>query len=153
MSRPHWISTFCRVFCGIVFVVHGTPKIMNLAATTEMFAGMGFPGWMAIPIALLEFFGGLVLIVGFLTRLMASVFIVEMVVAGIKVHLPHGFDVYHFGEPMARGYEYVLALILLLLVVIVLGAGPISIDGAIARRRVDDGDAALDSTTGDGLPV
>ena len=58
MSRPHWISTFCRVFCGIVFVVHGTPKIMNLAATTEMFAGMGFPGWMAIPIALLFFNAG-----------------------------------------------------------------------------------------------
>jgi putative oxidoreductase len=135
MSRAHWISTLCRVFCGIVFIVHGTPKIMNLEATTGMFEGMGFPGWMAVPIALLEFFGGILLVVGFLTRILAATFIVEMIVAGIKVHLPHGFDVYHFGDPMARGYEYVLALVLLLLVVILLGAGPVSIDGAIAARR------------------
>ncbi|HET9334302.1 MAG TPA: DoxX family protein [Gemmatimonadota bacterium] len=143
MSRAHWIATLCRVFCGIVFIVHGTPKIMNLETTTGMFEGMGVPGWTAVPIALLEFFGGILLVVGFLTRILAATFIVEMVVAGIKVHLPAGFDVYHFGEPFARGYEYVLALILLLLVVILLGAGPVSIDGAIAGRKGAGGDSAL----------
>jgi uncharacterized membrane protein YphA (DoxX/SURF4 family) len=143
MSRAHWIATLCRVFCGIVFIVHGTPKIMNLEDTSQMFSGMGFPGWIAIPIAILEFFGGILLVVGFLTRILAATFIVEMVVAGIKVHLPAGFDVYHFGDPMARGYEYVLALVLLLLVVILLGAGPVSIDGAIAGRKGVGGDAAL----------
>ena len=92
-----------RVFCGVVFIVHGYPKIMNLSATTEAFAGMGFPGWMAVPIAIFEFFGGILLAAGFLTRILAALFAAEMVVAGIKVHLPHGFDVYHFGDPMARG--------------------------------------------------
>ena len=123
MSRAQWVATLGRVFCGIVFIVHGYPKIMNLSATTEAFAGMGFPGWMAIPIAIFEFFGGIVLLVGFLTRILAALFVAEMLVAGIKVHLPHGFDVYHFGDPMARGYEYVLALIVLLLGVILLGPG------------------------------
>jgi uncharacterized membrane protein YphA (DoxX/SURF4 family) len=58
-----------------------------------------------------------------------------MVVAGIKVHLPHGFEVFHFGDPMARGYEYNLALIVLLLGVILLGPGPLSVDGKIRRLR------------------
>ena len=58
MNRVDWIVTLSRVFCGIVFIVHGYPKIMNLSATTEAFAGMGFPGWMAIPIAIFEFSAG-----------------------------------------------------------------------------------------------
>ena len=136
MSRAQWVATLGRVFCGIVFIVHGYPKIMNLSATTEAFAGMGFPGWMTIPIAIFEFFGGIVLLVGFLTRILAALFVAEMLVAGIKVHLPHGFDVYHFGDPMARGYEYVLALIVLLLGVILLGPGPLSVDGKL-RGRTD----------------
>jgi putative oxidoreductase len=134
MSRTHVIATLSRVFCGIVFIVHGTPKIMNLAAAQERFVGMGFAGWMAIPIAVLEFFGGILLVVGFLTRPIVALFILEMIVAGVKVHLPHGFEVYHMGDPTARGYEYVLALILLLVTVMMFGAGPVSIDGAIAGR-------------------
>jgi putative oxidoreductase len=131
MNRVAWVATLGRVFCGIVFVVHGYPKIMNLSATTEAFAGMGFPGWMAIPVAIFEFFGGILLLAGFLTRILAALFAVEMVVAGIKVHLPAGFDVYHFGDPMARGYEYVLALVVLLAIVILLGPGPLSVDRKI----------------------
>lgn len=137
MSRVQWVATLSRVFCGIVFIVHGYPKIMNLSATTEAFSGMGFPGWMAIPVAIFEFFGGIVLVAGFLTRILAGLFVVEMLVAGIKVHLPHGWDVYHFGDPMARGYEYVLALIVLLLGVILLGPGPLSVDGKLRGRTHD----------------
>jgi putative oxidoreductase len=140
MSRVHWISTLSRVFCGIVFIIHGTPKIMNLEGTSTFFSqNFGVPGWVAIPIAILEFFGGILLVTGFLTRIFSGLFIVKLIVAGIKVHLPHGFDVYHYGDSMDRGYEYVLALIILLATVSLLGAGPISIDGAIARRRGADG--------------
>ena len=135
MSRAHWIATLCRVFCGIVFIVHGTPKIMNLQDTSQWFTGIGFPGWVAIPVAILEFFGGILLVVGFLTRILSGLFIIEMIVAAIKVHFPYGFEVFHLGDPMARGYEYNVALILLLLVVVLLGAGPVSIDGAIAGRK------------------
>ena len=143
MSRAHWIATLCRVFCGIVFIVHGTPKILNLQDTSQWFAGIGFPGWVAVPVAILEFFGGILLVVGFLTRILSGLFIVEMIVAALKVHLPYGFEVFHLGDPMARGYEYNVALILLLLVVVLLGAGPISIDGAIAGRKGVGGDTAL----------
>ncbi|MFN2383247.1 MAG: DoxX family protein [Gemmatimonadota bacterium] len=138
MVRSEWVATLSRVFCGIVFIAHGFPKIMNFEAASQAFAGMGFPGWMAVPVAIFEFFGGIVLTAGFLTRILAALFAIEMLVAGIMVHLPHGFDVYHFGEPMARGYEYVLALIVLLLAVILLGPGPLSIDRKIRGPRGGD---------------
>lgn len=140
MTRPNLVATLARIFCGIVFIVHGTPKIFNLQGAADLFAGMGFPGWMAIPIAMLEFFGGIVLLVGFVTRILAGLFAIEMAVAAVKVHLPHGFDVYHFGDPMARGYEYVLALIVLLVAVILLGPGPLSVDGRIGWGRSKEAD-------------
>lgn len=152
MSRVAWVATFSRLFCGIVFIMHGYPKIMNLAATSEAFSGMGFPGWMAIPIAILEFFGGILLLAGFLTRILAGLFIVEMIVAGIKVHLPNGFDVFHFGDPMARGYEYNLALIVLLAGVILLGPGPLSVDTKL-RGRTRDADIVPGDDMKPGEPV
>jgi len=140
MSRSHWISTLSRVFCGIVFIIHGTPKIMNLEGTSTFFSeNFGISGWVAIPIAILEFFGGILLVTGFFTRILAALFIVEMLGAMAFVNFTHGWDVFQ------GGYEYNVALILLLATVIVLGAGPGSIDGAIARRRggeLREGDAA-----------
>ena len=150
MSRAQWVATLSRVFCGIVFIVHGYPKIMHLSDTSAAFSGMGFPGWMAIPVAIFEFFGGIVLVAGFLTRILAGLFVVEMLVAGIKVHLPHGFDVFHFGDPMARGYEFNLALIVLLLGVILLGPGPLSVDGKLRGRTHDtDGEPGREFDPGE----
>ena len=58
MRRSHWIATLSRVFCGVVFIVHGYPKIMNLAAPRRSSPSVGIPGWLAVPVAILEFFGG-----------------------------------------------------------------------------------------------
>lgn len=130
MTRHHWISTLARVFCGLVFLIHGYPKIMNLAGTSMFFSeNFGVPGWLAIPIAILEFFGGLLLLAGFGTRIVSVLFIFEMIGAMLFVHLPHGWDVFQ------GGFEFNLALVLLLLTVVLLGPGPLSIDGALARRR------------------
>ena len=131
MTRESWISTLARVFCGIVFLVHGTPKILNLEGTSMFFSeNFGVPGWIAIPVAILEFFGGILLIAGLLTRVLASLFVLEMIGAVLFVHFGRGWDVFE------GGYEYNIALILLLGTVIAFGAGPISVDGAIARRGV-----------------
>ena len=93
MTRESWIATFARVFCGVVFLVHGTPKILNLAGTSTFFSeNFGIPGWIAIPVAILEFFGGILLITGFLTRVFASLFVLEKQDDGgwlILVHESH----------------------------------------------------------------
>ena len=130
MSRAEWVTTLSRVFCGVVFVMHGTPKIMNLGGTSTFFSdNFGIPGWVAIPIAFLEFVGGLLLIVGLGSRILAALFILEMLGAMFFVNFAAGWDVFE------GGYEYNLALIILLFAVLLFGAGPISVDRKIRPVR------------------
>ena len=129
MTRATLVSTLNRVFCGVVFLIHGTPKIFNLQGTGNFFANVGLPGWLAIPIAVLEFFGGILLIAGFMSRALAALFMLEMAGAALFVHRAAGWDVFE------GGYEYNIALILLLLGVALIGSGPVSVDGMIGWRR------------------
>jgi putative oxidoreductase len=112
-----------------VFIVHGAPKVFNLEAASGFFESVGIPSWLAIPVAGLELFGGILLVVGFLTRWLSGLFIIEMMVAIATVHLPNGWNVFE------KGYEYSLALIVMLIGVIVLGSGPFSIDGQFRKSR------------------
>lgn len=41
----------------------------------------------------------------------------------MKVHLPHGFDVFRYGSPDARGYEYSLTLLIASLAIVIGGPG------------------------------
>ncbi len=129
MAGGTLVSTLSRLFCGLAFVFHGAPKVFNLEATSGFFESVGFPSWLAIPVAGLEFFGGIFLLVGFLTRWLSVLFILEMVVAIVAVHLPNGWNVFE------GGYEYSLALIVMLIGVIVLGPGSFSIDGQLRKSR------------------
>jgi putative oxidoreductase len=129
MTRAMLVSTLNRVFCGVVFLIHGIPKIFNLQGTGNFFANVGLPGWLAIPIAVLEFFGGILLIAGFMSRALAALFMLEMAGAALFVHRSAGWDVFE------GGYEYNIALILLLLGVALLGSGPFSVDRMIGWRR------------------
>jgi putative oxidoreductase len=58
-----------RILAEIAFIIHGLPKLSNIAGTEQFFANMvGLPAIMALPIGLLEVVGGIALIVGMLTR-------------------------------------------------------------------------------------
>lgn len=106
-----------RVVAGIIFAAHGAQKLfgafggMGLAKTVEMM------GVMAYPVAIGEFFGGLGLIVGFLTRFSAASLIVIMLGAIGLVHGKHGFFL------SDSGFEYNLALIGLLAPTLIAGPG------------------------------
>jgi putative oxidoreductase len=73
-----------------------------------------------------EFFGGIFVIAGLLTRLVAFAICVEMAVAVIKVHLKNGL----VGQ---GGYEFPLALAAMAFLLIFTGAGPIALDAIIKR--------------------
>jgi putative oxidoreductase len=75
-----------------------------------------------------EFFGGLGLIVGLLTRVAAFGIAVVMVVAIFKVHLSVGFFMNWEGKLKGEGYEYHLLAITLAVLLIVRGAGAFSAD-------------------------
>ena len=111
-----------RVFLGILFLVHGWPKIKDLKANGAQFDGMGFrPGifWGTI-VALLEFFGGIALILGFLTQPIALFIAIEMVVAALwRISKNH---------PFVSGYELDLTLALLGFVLATSGGGIYALD-------------------------
>src|SRR6202030_4526207 len=86
--------------------------------------GIPAPAVMGPFITMLEFVGGILLIFGFLTRWVAILFALEMLVAILKVHLPGGFF-------MPRGYEYALTLCAAALALALAGPGAAALDHAV----------------------
>jgi putative oxidoreductase len=80
-----------RLGIGVIFVHEGYLKLfVNRAVFLKLFPSWGFPAYFAYVAGALEFFGGILLILGLLTRLAGLVFAVEMAIAFITVHVPHG---------------------------------------------------------------
>jgi putative oxidoreductase len=117
-----------RAGLGVVFIFHGYPKL--LTHTQEImgaFGKMGFPGYFVYIAGVVEFFGGIVLILGLFTRIAALLLAGEMAIAVLRVHLPQGtiMDV--------KNYEFPMILALTCFALATLGAGLISLDHAIYR--------------------
>jgi putative oxidoreductase len=130
-----------RVIAGTIFIAHGAQKlfVFGFAGVSGAFGQMGipFPELMAPFIALLEFFGGIALVIGLLTRLASLGLVFNMLGAIALVHLKGGFF-----NP--AGVEFPLALVGMNLALVLAGAGAYSVDGVIARRRAQ---VALEPTT------
>ncbi|NQX10827.1 DoxX family protein [Microbacteriaceae bacterium VKM Ac-2855] len=122
-----------RIALGAVFIAHGAQKIFvdGLAATTEGFAGMGIPfaAVLAPVAAFTELLAGAAIIVGLLTRIAAAGLAVTALVALFVVHAPNGF----FAAD--GGIEFLLLLAAGACALVLTGAGRISADAALRRRR------------------
>jgi putative oxidoreductase len=129
--------TLLRVVTGSIFAVHGFQKvfIFGFDGVAGAFAGMGVPlaGLVGPAVALLEFFGGLALVAGLLTRPIAVGLTANMLGALLLVHLPAGFF-------LPNGYEFVLALLGATATLTAAGAGAWSLDARIAGRFTDADD-------------
>jgi len=108
-----------RVIVGIIFLNHGLGKLVGppfagpgIDGTIGFFGSIGLPSPViaAWGVGILATLGGLGLILGAGVGIFGLLLAADMAVAAVKVHLAAGFDVYHFGNPTARGYEYVLVL-------------------------------------------
>ena len=87
--------TVLRVVVGVVFLMHGYQKLfkMGFHGVAGMLGHMGIPMpfVFAVIVTLVEFVGGILLIAGVAVRISGSLIAVDMAVALLKVHLPHGF--------------------------------------------------------------
>jgi putative oxidoreductase len=117
-----------RIATGAVFINHGYAKLFKFgfAGVTDAFTHMGvpLPGIMGPFVGLLEFFGGIALVIGLLTRLFALGFAIDMLVAILLVQLKKGFS----------GFEFEFLLMAASVALLFAGAGNFSVDAQIARR-------------------
>jgi putative oxidoreductase len=118
-----------RLILGVVMIGHGYGKVFHggLAQHVQRVSSLGLPGWWAYLSAFTEFFGGMLLIVGLLTRLVSLAMLIDMFVAIWKIHWKNGM----FGK---GGYELTLTLATIAFALIFLGAGPIAIDAIRGGR-------------------
>ncbi|MFZ0864914.1 MAG: DoxX family protein, partial [Candidatus Sulfotelmatobacter sp.] len=89
------------------------------------------------PLALLaiaaEFFGGLGLLAGLLSRVAALGIACNMIVAIAMVHAQNGFFMNWFGKQQGEGIEYHLLVLALALTIIIRGGGAFSVDRLLSR--------------------
>ena len=125
-----------RIPIGIILMAHGSQKLFG------WFGGYGMQGtgqWMAsiglepgVLMAFLagsgEFFGGLFLLIGLLTRPAALVTAFTMIVAIFTVHIDNGLFMAN------NGYEFGLALLAATVSLLISGAGNLSIDRLLSRQ-------------------
>jgi len=121
-SAIAWALLVARVVVGVIFMAHGSQKLFGafggpgLAGVVKMLGPVGYL------VTVDEFFGGLGLLVGVLSRFSAFWLIVDMIGAIVLVHGKNGF--FLGAKP---GFEYALALIGLLAVILLAGPGRLSL--------------------------
>ena len=140
MSTSDDVSlTILRLVLGVVFFAHGAQKMLGwfggygFHGTMGFFTHMGMPAAVAFLIICTEFFGGLGLIVGLLTRIAALGIGCEMIGAIFMVHLPNGFFMNWVGTQKGEGFEYHLLVIAVAATLLLRGAGAFSVDRALTK--------------------
>lgn len=140
LSKAGAAALILRVPVGLILAAHGAQKLFGwfggngLAGTAGWLSSMGMePGLlMAILAGSAEFFGGLALVLGLLTRPAALVAAFTMLVAIFSVHINNGLFV------ADGGYEYALTLMVALLALAVQGGGYLSMDNALSKKLDND---------------
>ena len=118
-----------RIGAALLFMQHGAMKLFGSfggvdgqGGSVELMSQMGLAG-------VVETFGPLFIIAGFLTRPVALVMFVQMLAAYWIAHMPQG------GVPIQNGGELALLFALVWLFFLGNGAGPFSVDAALSKRK------------------
>ena len=126
-----------RIPVGIIFAAHGAQKLFGwfggygLEGTGQFFGSIGLtPGYlMALLAGLVEFFGGLALVLGVLVRPAAAALAGAMLIAVFAAHWSKGFFASN------GGYEYALALLAASVALVLSGAGRFSVDRSLTEAK------------------
>ena len=133
-----WLNRFeglgalvMRLVLGIIMVAHGYTKIIPSGALysfSHTVFRMHLPIWLGYVSAFTEFFGGMLLIVGLLTRVAAFMTAIDMAVAIIKVHL-------HGGLLGPNSFALPLALFAISMMLVFTGCGWLGLDDFVGRGK------------------
>lgn len=134
-TEPSCVPLPLRIALGAVFIGHGAQKLFGafggwgLESTAQWMASQGLePGMvMAVLAGSAEFFGGILVLLGLITRPAAAVLAFTMGVAMASVHLPNGLFLAN------GGYEYALTLFMASIALAFSGGGRYSVDAWLQR--------------------
>jgi putative oxidoreductase len=131
-QQTQWGIALLRVVTGVIFFLHGWQKLFEMGhdGVTGFFTSLNIPlpAVAAAIVIAVELLGGLALILGFLTRLVAVPLAIDMLVALVVVHRAKFFVA-------EGGYEFVLLLAAASAALFFLGSGAFALDNFSAVRR------------------
>jgi putative oxidoreductase len=147
-TNATYSSLALRLPLGIIFTAHGAQKLFGwfggygLQGTGQWMASIGLePGVLMAALAgSAEFFGGLFLIAGLLTRPAALVLAFTMLIAIVSVHLPNGLFMSN------NGYEFGLVLLSGAIALVISGGGSVSVDRWLSSRVVTQNQSFIQRT-------
>jgi putative oxidoreductase len=141
-TRQGFDLTVLRVILGIVMFAHGAQKMLGI------FGGYGWSGTMqfftetmhmsyltSVLTIFIEFFGALMLITGFFTRIAALGMFGLFTGIIYNVAFPNGFFMNWGGKNPGEGYEYHLLVLGMSLALLIGGAGSLSIDHKLSSKK------------------
>lgn len=126
-----WGLMLLRLVVGMIFLMHGGQKLsMGFHNVAGFLGSLGIPlpTLAAIGLTLVEFIGGIALILGLLTRYAAALLCVDMLVALIVYHAKNGFFV-------PSGVEFPLLLLVANINLVLAGAGALGID-TLRKKKI-----------------
>lgn len=139
----NYAALIVRITAGAIMFPHGAQKVFGWFGGYGYQGTMGFltgtmhlPWIVAIAVIFVEFVGSIALILGLATRFFAFAMICNMIGIIYTAHLPNGFFMNWSGQQAGEGYEYHLLFIGLCLSLLISGAGALSFDAKVGRRRI-----------------
>ena len=137
-SAIDWALLIARIIVGVVFMAHGAQKLFGAFGGPGLSAVVQMMGPLGYLVTIGEFFGGLGLIVGFLSRFSALSIIVIMLGAIGMVHAKIGFFMNWAGTQAGEGFEYHLLAIAILITIVIAGPGRFAIGRFLPLPKAAD---------------
>ena len=143
-DKNNWTALIARLAIGITILPHGAQKLLGWfggygfnGTMNFLTTGAGLPFILALLVILIEFFGSLFLIFGFLTRISAFGIIALFIGVVLTSHISNGFFM-NWGMEAAKGegLEYFILLFGLAVISLIAGGGKASIDAAISKTKI-----------------
>jgi putative oxidoreductase len=119
-----------RLALAFFFVFQGMSKLGPDNSWGSRWHGTLSPA-VQVPIAWGEFFGGVTLLFGFLTRITALAMGGVLIASVLAVHGREGFDIRNHG----LGFEYTVCLAVVCVALALLGGGPVGLDALLWKKK------------------
>ncbi|MGA7542068.1 MAG: DoxX family protein [Nitrososphaeraceae archaeon] len=124
-----YLALVTRVWMGANMMIHGYPKLRNMKQTAEGTKQLGIPVGATYTATVLEFFGGLFLIIGLIVPIIGLFFAIFMIANVIMKKTR--MNAAYIATTDRASYEIDITYLILSIILIVLGAGALSVDSVI----------------------